>query len=88
MDSQHSNLVQVTKGQTFTMSGKGQVTSNSVAIFDVNSLQLKRLYLEEKADCFVWSGGKTSIVFLNKYPPRKKERKGSCLEDNTFALPL
>lgn len=72
MDSQHSSLVWDTMGQTFPMPGKGQVTANRVAMIDVKCQQLKRLYLEEKADCFVWRGKKTNIVFLNKYPPRKK----------------
>lgn len=87
MDRQHSNLVQGTTGQTFPMPGKGQVTSNRVAVIDVNCLQLKRLYLEEKADCFVWRSEKTNIVFINIILP-EKERKGSCQEDNTFALAL
>lgn len=72
MDSQHSSLVWDTMGQTFPMPGKGQVTANRVAMIDVNCRQLKRLYLEEKADFFVWRSKKTNIVFLNKYPPRKK----------------
>jgi len=74
--------------QIFPMPGKGQVTSKKVAMIDVNCFQLKMLYLEEKAGCFVWRGEKTNMAFLNKYPPRKKERKGSCQEDNTFALAL
>lgn len=43
MDSQHSNLVQGTMGQIFPVPGKGQVTSNRVAMIDVNCLQLEAL---------------------------------------------
>lgn len=86
MDSQHSNLVQGTTGQTFPGPGKGQVTSNRVTMIDVNCLQSKRLYLEEKADCFVWRGEKTNIVLLNKHPPRKK--RGREAVKRTILLPL
>lgn len=87
MDSQHSNLVQGTMGQIFPVPGKGQVTSNRVAMIDVNCLQLEAL-----------PRGKGWLPCLKRWEnkhcvskqvaSKKEEKKGSCQEDNTFALEL